>query len=114
MHEIALASGILRMAQEAARTHDARRISRVRVGLGLLACIEAQTLSACFDIITEGSMAAGALLQVDVEPLSCMCVACGQAFVLTQRVFACPACGSKDMTFEGGHGCRILAIEAGD
>ena len=114
MHEVALASGILRMAQDAAKQHNAARITRVRVSLGLLACIEARTLSACFDIVAEGGIAAGAALQVDVEPLPCTCAACGQAFALIRREFACPACGSQDIAFEGGHGCRIMAIEVAE
>lgn len=114
MHELSMVSGILRLVQETAREHHAQRIVRVRVALGLLACVEAQTLSACFDIVAEGTIAEGATLEVDIVPLSCTCTGCGHMFELTRRVFVCPACASFDITFEGGHGCRLMAIEAAE
>lgn len=111
MHEATLVSGILRIAEEEARKHGASRIVAIRLELGLLACVEEQTLRACFEIFTEEGMARGARLDMGVVPLDCQCRACGHTFRLEKRRFACPACGDPEISFTGGHGCSIAAIE---
>lgn len=111
MHEAALVAGILRMAREEACKHGAERITRVRLEIGLLACVEPQTLQGCFEIFSEGGMAEGARLEICSAPLDCRCEDCGHAFRLETRRFQCPACGGAHTEFKGGHGCRIVAIE---
>ena len=111
MHEATLVSGLLRMAEEEARKHGARRIVAVRLELGLLACVEQQTLRGCFDIFAEGTMAEGARLEIQIAPLPCRCSACGEEFLLESRHFVCPACGAESVGFSGGHGCKMVAIE---
>ncbi len=112
MHETSLATGLLRIVQDEAQKHKVQRIVRIRLGLGLLACIEAQTLKACFELLAENTVAQSACLDVEMEPLACQCTQCQQHFTLLQRQFTCPLCQSKDVTFTGGHGCTILSIEA--
>ncbi len=112
MHETSLAAGLLRIITEEAQKHHVHRIVRVRLGLGLLACIEAQTLTACFALLAENTVAAGAHVVIEILPLPCTCRQCHEAFTLTQRHFICPACHSKDIDFSGGHGCTLLGLEA--
>ena len=111
MHEATLVSGILRIAEEEARKHGASRIVAIRLELGLLACVEEQTLRGCFEIFAEEGMAKGARLDIQVAPLACTCQGCGHTFTLQKRRFACPQCGDPEISFDGGHGCSIAAIE---
>lgn len=103
--------GILRIVQEEAAKHGSPRVVRVTLGLGLLACIEEQTLRGCFEIFAEDTLADQAELVIEKMPLECRCQACHQPFTLHARHFACPHCGSADITFEGGHGCVLTALE---
>ncbi len=112
MHESSLIAGLLRIVVEEAQKHHVSRIVQVRVGLGLLACVEEQTLTACFELLAENTVAEGAVLQCEREPLPCVCRQCQQNFILTKRHFICPSCQSSHVDFTGGHGCRLLSIEA--
>ena len=111
MHEATLVTGILRIAEEEARKHKAERIVAIKLDVGLLACVEEQTLQGCFEIFAEGTLAEGAHLDMRRTPLPCRCLACGNTFTLEKRSFLCPGCGGKELSFTGGHGCAVSAIE---
>lgn len=104
-------SGILRIVEEEARKHDATRIVAVKLDVGLLACVEEQTLAGCFEIFAEGTLAENARLDIRRVPLDCRCKECGHAFTLEKRSFTCPNCDGREISFTGGHGCAISAIE---
>lgn len=112
MHETAFAVGILRIAREEARRHNVARITEVHLLLGLLSAVEAQSLSACFELLAEGSIAQGAALRIAHAPLPARCASCGHGFELAERSFFCPRCRSADLHWEGGHGCTIQSISA--
>lgn len=111
MHEATLVAGILRIVEDEARKHNATRIVAVKLDVGLLACVEEQTLAGCFEIFAEGTIADQARLDMRRVPLDCHCTECGHAFTLEKRSFACPLCDSREISFTGGHGCAISAIE---
>ena len=105
MHEASLVQGLLDMALKAVEEHNAAhpdnralRIQEITCELGLIACVEAQTLTACFELFAEGTLAEGATLTLNTAPLACRCENCGHAFSLAQRRFVCPACGSSNQT----------------
>ena len=60
MHELGLTRSIVSIVREHA---GARRVRRVRVAIGPLACVERRALSFCFDLVTEGTVLAGAALE---------------------------------------------------
>lgn len=111
MHEASLVMGILRIVEEEAAKYGSPRVVRVTLGMGLLSGIEEQTLRGCFEIFAENTLADQAELVIEKRPLECLCQACQQPFTLHERHFACPHCGSAEITFEGGHGCVLTAME---
>lgn len=121
MHEASLAQGLIQTAARAVQDYNARqsgpragRITRLTCQLGLLSCVEAETLRACFDICAEGTPAHGAELVLTTAPLPCRCTGCGASFALFRRHFACPFCGCRQLRFQGGHGLTLtdLQVEA--
>ena len=112
VHETALAAGILRIVREEARRHKVARITDIHLQVGLLSAVEAHSLSACFELLAEGSVAQGAALKITSAHLPARCQSCGHAFELASRSFFCPRCRSADLDFEGGHGCTIQSLSA--
>ena len=109
--------GLLKMALQAAARFQAEnahgappRIREVICEAGLLACVEKETLRACFEIFSEDTIAEGANLVVNTAPLQCFCNACGHKFELRKRHFVCPACASENIRFKGGSGLMLQAI----
>ena len=60
MHELGLTRRIVSIVAEHAGT---RRVRRVRLAIGPLACVERRSLCFCFDLIAEGTVLAGASLE---------------------------------------------------
>jgi hydrogenase nickel incorporation protein HypA/HybF len=112
VHETALAAGIVRIVREEARRHNVARITEIHVQVGLLSAVEAHSLSACFELLAEGSVAQGAALKIANAPLPVRCASCGHTFELATRSFFCPRCRSADIRFGGGYGCTIQSISA--
>ena len=106
MHEASLVQGLLKIALKTVEDHNAahpeqrvRRIRSITCELGLISCVEPQTLKGCFEIFAQGGMAEGAELILQTAPLPCRCTDCGHTFELHRRHFTCPHCG-KSAGFE--------------
>lgn len=117
MHEASLVQGLLNLALESWKSYnkdhpgeEAGRITELRCSYGLLACFEAETLTACFELFAEGTVAEGARLLLSPEPLPCICINCDNKFELLERHFICPRCGSDRISFSGGNGLMLQAI----
>ena len=120
MHEASLAEGLLKIAVQSIEDYNTAHpgepaccIASLRLGLGLLSCVEIETFKGCFELLAEGTVAEGARLDMQIQPLDCRCEDCGATFALTKRHFACPQCGGDRLTFTGGHGLVLLSLEAG-
>ncbi|MDR3044288.1 MAG: hydrogenase maturation nickel metallochaperone HypA [Desulfovibrio sp.] len=110
MHESSIVEGILRIVSDEAARHGAPRISRVNLAVGLLACVEARTLTACFELLAEGTPADGAPLDVQLLPLRGVCPGCGDVET-RKRKFSCPSCGDDAVHWIGGRELYIASIE---
>lgn len=111
--------GLIDLAVQTLEKHNsshsgkkAARIKEIRCSYGLLACFEPQTLQACFEIFSDDTPCEGAALILEQEPLQCRCDSCGREFSLTSRKFECPYCSGSGVSFTGGNGLVLQAIEA--
>ncbi len=118
MHEASLVQGLLKIAlnafedyRKAARGSGEPKLTGIVCEAGLLACFEAETLKACFEIFAEGTAAENAELLINTKPLDCVCNVCGSKFALKTRHFICPACGSDQISFKGGNGLALQALK---
>ena len=87
-----------------------RRVHSVRVEVGALCAVVPDSMQFCFDLATEGTVADGARLDLDVRPGSARCRTCGREFVLSDLILLCP-CGSADVEVLAGRDLRILSME---
>lgn len=118
LHEASLVHGLLNLVEQSIKNYTlsgsqkkAGKIREIKCSYGLLACFEENTLQACFEIFSEDTIAAGAKLSLELEPLDCVCKSCARRFTLFERDFKCPHCGSAEINFKGGNGLILQAIE---
>ena len=64
MHELSLAESILDILRDGARTHGYHRVKTVWLEIGQLACVEQESLRFGFDVVTRGSIAEQARLEI--------------------------------------------------
>jgi hydrogenase nickel incorporation protein HypA/HybF len=107
MHEMALTQSVV----EAVCEHAAgRHVQSVTIEVGALCAVVPGAMQFCFELATEGTVADGASLEVNVQPGSARCRSCGQSFELQDPILLCP-CGSADVEVIAGRDLRILSME---
>jgi hydrogenase nickel incorporation protein HypA/HybF len=112
MHELSIALGIIDGASEEAQRHGARSVHAVHMRLGALAGVVKPALESAFELAREGTMLAGARLDIEDVPAVVHCPACQCDHVLTSlQCFTCPACGSPAAEVVAGRDLEITAVE---
>jgi hydrogenase nickel incorporation protein HypA/HybF len=107
MHELAIAESVLDAIT--ARTGE-RRVREVRLEIGRLSGISAESLRFCFELAATGTGADGAALDIVEPPGRARCRTCAEEFVVDDRILLC-ACGSADVRILSGEELRILSVE---
>lgn len=111
MHEMSLAEGVLQVIEDAARSQGFGRVKTVWLELGQLSSVEAEAMRFCFDVVTRGSLADGAQLEIVTVPGTGWCMKCCESVVLPARYEACPKCGSYQVQATGGTEMRVKELE---
>jgi len=107
MHEMAITQSVV----DAVCEHAAgRHIRSVKVEVGALCAVVPDAMQFCFELATEGTLADGARLDLDVQPGSARCRTCGMTFDLPDLILLCP-CGSADVEVVAGRDLKILSME---
>ena len=107
MHEMALTQSVV----DAVCEHAAgRHVQSVKVEIGALCAVVPDAMQFCFELATEGTVADGARLDLNVQPGSARGRSCGDSFELHDLILLCP-CGSADVEVLAGRDLRILSME---
>jgi hydrogenase nickel incorporation protein HypA/HybF len=110
MHEMSIAESVLGIVEESARREGLRRVREVRLEIGRLAAVEPEALRFCFDAVVRGSVAEGAVLEIDETPGTAWCFGCGATVPLGMRGEACPRCGGGQLQVNGGTEMRVKEL----
>lgn len=109
MHELSITQSVV----EAVCAHaEGRPVHTVRVRVGVLTAVVADSMRFCFDLVTAGTVAEGADLEIDQPPGTGHCRECASDFSLTDLVLLCP-CGSADVRITSGRELQIISMKVG-
>lgn len=109
MHELAIAESVIAAVLE--RTGQAT-VHAVRLEVGALAGITSDSLRFCFELVADGTPAAGAALDISEPAGLAHCNHCGADFAVRELILLC-RCGSADVSVLDGQQLRILSVEVG-
>lgn len=110
MHELSLAESLIATVEKTAQNARAQRVKTIRLALGALAHVDAQTLLFCCALVARDGVAAGATYEVTTLAVHACCSACNQAVELHSLAQSCPQCGSHLSVPGGGDEMRIVEI----
>lgn len=110
MHELAVTESILEIALRHSRAAGAVAVTDLFLVIGELSTIVDESLQFYWDIVSEGTEAAGATLHFRRVPASLACRACGHTYSPRQDL-PCPACGSIDIAVMTGEEFYLETIE---
>jgi hydrogenase nickel incorporation protein HypA/HybF len=111
MHEMALAEGVLRIVQDAAKREGFRRVRAVWLEIGRLSSVEPEAMRFCFDAVTRHSVADGACLEIVETPGAAWCTQCSAPAAIDTVGDPCPSCGSYQLQVTGGTEMRVKELE---
>jgi hydrogenase nickel incorporation protein HypA/HybF len=112
MHEFSMVHGIMEIIEAQVVLHRISSISRVHLKMGELAALEPMTLTACFELLAEGTAAQGAELVIETLPVTARCGGCGASFRVTGYRFCCPECAGAAVELTGGKELYLESLEA--
>jgi len=111
MHELPITQQIVKMATERGLEAGASKVERIRLVVGERSGYISESIQMYFDIISEGTLCEGALLEIEAVRPKLKCPACGTIFVRKPMRFDCPACGTDGEPTDIGREFYIDSIE---
>lgn len=112
MHELSIAHSLVEVAQEAARTANAARVTVVHLRLGQLAGIVEDSLRFGWEIATDETLLAGASLVIEDVPILAHCPQCAiDVPIASPQRFCCPYCDGPTPTVVQGREVELMSME---
>jgi hydrogenase nickel incorporation protein HypA/HybF len=107
VHELAITEGLV---DAVSQRLPGQRVTCVRLEIGALSGVVADSVRFCFDLVTEGTNLEGAALEIAQPPAACHCRICGEDFAPDGPIVMCP-CGSAEVTILAGRDLRITSVQ---
>ena len=95
---------------DAADGCGAQRVERVELIVGQMRLVVPEALVMAWQVISEGTIAAGAELAVVETPMEARCRQCGQEFAPQIDNYLCPACGQADVDIFAGDDIILKSV----
>lgn len=111
MHEVSLMEQTLAIAGEQARRHGASRIHRLTLNVGQQSGVVTDALAFAFEIVSQGTMAEGAQLEMIEIPVTCRCEPCQINFQPAAWIYQCPHCHTISQTIIDGKQLELASLE---
>lgn len=103
MHELSIATEIVKQAVRIARENRATRLDSIDVEIGILRQVVPEALELAFRAAAEGTIAEGAVFNVTEERVVAVCNPCECMFLPEIDNFVCPQCGAADARIVAGN-----------
>lgn len=111
VHEVSLMQDTVIIAVKQAREAGAQRIHRVMMRVGALSGAVPETLEFAFEIVAKGTMAEGALLEIEKVAVLCYCSTCAVEFEPADLVCECTRCGRPSVEIRRGRELQLTSLE---
>lgn len=111
MHELAVCQSLLGQIESVAAEHHAQRVHSVTVQIGPLSGIEAPLLQQAFPLAMAGSIAEGAVLEIQQLPIRVHCNQCGMDSEATANKLICAECGDWRTQLLSGDEMLLASLE---
>jgi hydrogenase nickel incorporation protein HypA/HybF len=102
---------IEQVATEVGKAGHPGRVVRLELIVGRLSGVHADALRFGFEMLSPGTLAEGAELQIAQPDAVVQCQACGAHQPVAELILHCPACGSGQITIAGGQDLLLQTIE---
>ena len=113
VHELGIMESAIEVVQRYAAEKHARRVERIVLRIGTLAGVDRDSLRFAFDVVSKGTAAEGATLDIEPVPAAVYCAGCKREFAGEDRgfIFTCPTCGDLCGEIRRGREIELSHLE---
>ena len=111
MHELSIALGILKIAENEASKANASKIESIELEIGTLAGIEFDSLDFVWPSATKDTILEHSKKQINIIEAEAKCVDCDEVFAIKHHYDACPSCQSNFKSILKGKELRVKSLE---
>lgn len=111
MHEYGVTESIVGIVSDKAKEVGAKKVTRISVVVGELSGFVPECIEFYFGFLAKSSVAEGARLDFEVDPICIRCRSCSSTFQPEDRAWICPHCQGEDVEITGGRGLFIRNME---
>ncbi len=111
MHELSVALGIVKIAEDEAKKANAKIVSKIELEIGVLSGVELDSLSFVWESAVKDTILENAEKEIfTIEGIG-KCVDCDYEFEIKNIYDSCPKCSSYFKGILAGKELRVKAIE---
>jgi hydrogenase nickel incorporation protein HypA/HybF len=115
MHEMGIVQSIIEILEQQVQIHNAKRIVKVSLEFGALTAVLPSAVTFAFDVLSKGTVAEGAMLDIKIIPLKLKCNDCGLEVEIENYDPFCSNCkSSRTEIIQGRDEMRIASLEVED
>ncbi|HEX9063093.1 MAG TPA: hydrogenase maturation nickel metallochaperone HypA [Clostridia bacterium] len=111
MHEYSVTKSMLDTVLDEAQKAGASKIIEIKLVIGDLSSIVAESVQLMFELLSENTAAEGARLHFKRVPALFKCKDCNLEYEKPRIGFSCPSCGKEGMPTGAGREFYIESIE---
>lgn len=111
MHELSIAESLLKIIVDESEKNGLERVNKVKLQIGRFTAVIPESLTFCFEMVSENTVAAGAQIEIETVGIVAKCDRCDISFDVEDQVFLCPRCGEPALELLSGRELSILSIE---
>lgn len=110
MHEVSMMQNTLDLAIAQAKQNHATKVERLTMNIGELSGVIPEALEFAFEVLTPGTIAENAQLEIKTIPVVCYCPKCERNFRPESDIFACPQCQQISSNVISGRELELASI----
>jgi hydrogenase nickel incorporation protein HypA/HybF len=112
MHEVGIISSAIETVIAQVHAHQAKRVLRIVLRIGVLAGVEVEALRFAFEVVARDTLVANAELQIDTVPARAYCATCAEEFEAGGHfIITCSRCGNLSGDLRQGRELELSRIE---
>jgi len=114
MHELSICRALLQQVNGIAEEHQADEVKVIRLRIGPLAGIECELLQRAFPLVSHGTAAQFATLEITTTPLTVYCDVCGRSSDVDPNQLACRHCRNCATQLTSGDEMMLESVILGE
>jgi hydrogenase nickel incorporation protein HypA/HybF len=110
MHELGIATEIIRTVQDQATRNGPLRIDEIGLRIGAMSGVDPEALRFAIEASTIDTPLNGVRVAIERVPVRAACNTCSGAMEVNEFVFICDLCGSRDLRITQGDELDITYV----